>query len=76
MKLADNPLSVAGMMLELVLMLLINYSPWGNAILDTSPVPSGLWLFIIPLAFGMIALEEGRKWLVRRALPNALNTAI
>jgi len=76
MKLTDNPLIVAGVTLELVLLLLINYSPWGNAILDTSPVPSGLWLFVVPLALGMIALEETRKWLVRRSLPDASNTAI
>jgi Cation transporting ATPase, C-terminus len=64
----DNRLIVWGVGLELALLLLINYSPWGNMILDTAPVPAGLWLFFIPLAAGMLMLEEARKWLVRRSL--------
>jgi calcium-translocating P-type ATPase len=68
--LTDNRLIVWGVGLEVALLLLINYTPWGNMILDTAPVPSGLWLFVIPLAVGMLVLEEARKWLVRRSLPN------
>ncbi len=70
----DNRLIVWGVGLELALLLLINYTPWGNTILDTAPVPLGLWLFVIPFAIGMLVLEEARKWLARRSLPNASNT--
>ena len=70
MNFADNRLIIWGVGLELALLLLINYSPWANAILDTAPVPATLWLFIVPLAVGMLTLEELRKWLVRRSLPN------
>ena len=66
-------LIVWGVGLELALLLLINYTSSGNMILDTAPVPSRLWLFVIPFAAGMLFLEEARKWLVRRSLPNASN---
>jgi sodium/potassium-transporting ATPase subunit alpha len=69
--LTDNRLIICGVALEVAMLLLINYSAWGNTILDTAPVPSGLWLFMIPLAVGMLVLEEVRKWLVRRRLPGA-----
>jgi sodium/potassium-transporting ATPase subunit alpha len=71
--LTDNPLIIWGVALEVALLLLINYTPWGNMILDTAPVPSGLWLFLIPLAVGMLVLEEARKWVVRRSVSNASN---
>ena len=73
-QITDNRLIVWGVGLEVALLLLINYTPWGNMILGTAPVPSELWLFIIPLAVGMLVLEEARKWLVRRSLPSASNT--
>ena len=69
----DNRLILCGVLLELAFLLLINYSAWGNMILDTAPVPPGLWLFVIPMAVGMLVLEEARKWLVRRSLPGASN---
>jgi sodium/potassium-transporting ATPase subunit alpha len=71
--LTNNRLIVWGVGLELALLLLINYTPLGNAILDTAPVPAGLWLFVIPMAAGMFVLEEARKWLVRRYLADASN---
>jgi magnesium-transporting ATPase (P-type) len=73
--LTDNCLILGGVGLELALLLLINYSSWVNAILDTSPVPPGFWPFVIPLPIGMLVLEEARKWLVRKFLRNASDTA-
>ncbi len=70
MNFTDNRLIIWGVGLELALLLLISYSAWGNAILDTAPVPNALWLFVIPLAIGMLILEEVRKWIVRRSLPS------
>ena len=54
--------------------------------LETAPVPSRLWLLLIPCAIVIVALEELRKWVVRRGLrgarrpdgpsPDLLSTAI
>jgi len=64
----NNPLILWGVALELVSLLLINYTPWGNLLLETAAVPVELWLFLLPFAAGMIGLEELRKWFVRRSL--------
>jgi calcium-translocating P-type ATPase len=64
----DNRLILAGVVLEIVLILLINYTTWGNLLLGTAPVPAELWAFLMPFAAGMLVLEEFRKWLVRRRL--------
>jgi hypothetical protein len=57
--------------LEIALILLIDYTPWGNLILGTAPIPGEVWLFVIPFAAGMLALEELRKWIVRRSFRGA-----
>ena len=64
----SNRLILYGVALEIVSLLLINYTPWGNLLLETAPVPPQLWLLLIPCAIGMVALEELRKWVVRRGL--------
>jgi hypothetical protein len=51
--------------MEISLIALIDYTPWGNAVFGTAPIPLTVWLFIIPFAFGMVALEELLKWFVR-----------
>ena len=53
--------------LEIVLVLAINYTPLGNLLLRTSPLGARIWLFIIPFAGAMLALEELRKRLARNA---------
>ena len=68
MKWFDNPIIVAGIVLEIVLVIVIVYSAWGNSLLQTAPVPGKLWAFLIPFAAAMLFLEELRKWLVRRRL--------
>ena len=64
--LLGNRLIVWGVILEIAMVLLIDYTPWGNSLLGTSPVAGVVWLFIVPLAAGLLVLEELRKWLVRR----------
>ena len=64
----SNRLILWGVALEIVSLLLINYTLWGNRLLETAPVPPQLWLLLIPGAIGMVALEELRKWMVRRGL--------
>jgi calcium-translocating P-type ATPase len=61
-----NPLIVWGIAFELVLLLLLAYTPWGNALLGTAPLAAEVWLYIIPFGFGMLLLEELRKAVVRR----------
>jgi sodium/potassium-transporting ATPase subunit alpha len=64
----DNRLIVWGVVLEIGLALMINYTPIGNWLLDTAPVPGELWLLLIVLGAGMLALEELRKWIARKRL--------
>jgi magnesium-transporting ATPase (P-type) len=60
-----NPLILWGVALEIVLVLAINYTPLGNLLLGTSPLAARVWLFIVPFAGAMLALEELRKRLAR-----------
>lgn len=62
-----NPLIAAGIGIEIVLILLITYTPLGHAIFSTAPIGATAWLFMLPFAAAMLAAEELRKWLVRRA---------
>lgn len=61
----SNPLIWLGLGVELLLILVIDYTSWGNAIFGTAPIPVTVWLFVLPFALGMWALEELRKWIVR-----------
>jgi magnesium-transporting ATPase (P-type) len=62
---SGKKLILAGIAAEIALIILIDYTPWGNSLFGTAPIPAAVWLFIIPFALGMLALEELRKWLVR-----------
>jgi len=66
----SNPLILWGIAIELAILVVITYTPAGNSIFGTSPLP--LWVFE-PLALGALVLlliEEGRKiianWLRHR----------
>ena len=63
-----NPLILWGVALELALVLAIQYTPWVNSLLGTSPVVGPVWLLIIPFAAAMLVFEELRKWLIRGPL--------
>ncbi len=62
----SNRLVWVGILAEVTLVLAINYTALGNWIYGTAPSEGALWLFVAPFALGMLALEEGRKWLLRR----------
>jgi magnesium-transporting ATPase (P-type) len=59
--LRGNPLILWGVVLEIGLILAIAYTPWGQAVFGTAPLPMEIWLFMLPLALAMIVLEEARK---------------
>jgi sodium/potassium-transporting ATPase subunit alpha len=63
--LLGNRLILWGVALEIALILLANYTPWGHLLVGTSPVGGLVWLFMIPFAAAMLFLEELRKWLAR-----------
>jgi len=62
----DNPLLLAGIGVELALILAIVYTPTGNAAFGTRPLAWEPWLLMIGLALGFGLLEELRKLLFRR----------
>ena len=66
--LLGNSLIVLGVLSEIALLVLINFTSWGNSLLGTGPVAGEVWAFVVPFALGMFALEELRKWLARRRL--------
>lgn len=66
--LKGNPLICWGIVVEVSLILCIDYAPIGNAIFGTAPLPFAVWLFALPFAFALLALEELRKGLVRHFL--------
>jgi sodium/potassium-transporting ATPase subunit alpha len=61
-----NRLIWYGIIFELVLLVLIDYTPWGNALFGTAPIDASVWLFIILFMPGMLLLEELRKAMVRK----------
>ena len=64
----SNTLIILGVISEIAILLLINYTPWGNSLLGTAPIGEEVWGFVIPFAAGMFILEELRKWFARKRL--------
>ena len=61
-----NNMIIYGIVFELSLLLLIDYTPWGNALFGTAPIGIEVWLYIMLFMPGMLLLEELRKSLVRK----------
>lgn len=65
---STNPLSnrllLAGIGLETAIILAIDYTAWGNQLFGTAPIDMVTWLYMLPFAGGMLALEEVRKRLL------------
>jgi calcium-translocating P-type ATPase len=64
--LGGNWLLPVGVAVEVMLLLGIVYTPWGNALFGTAALPPGAWLRMAPPAVAMLLLEELRKWLAGR----------
>jgi len=62
-----NRLIPVGIAVELVAIVLIDYTVPGQILFGTGAVPVSVWLFVVPFALGMVLLEEVRKWFVRRS---------
>jgi sodium/potassium-transporting ATPase subunit alpha len=50
------------------LLLLIDYTPWGNTLFGTAPIGSNVWLYIIAFMPGALLIKELRKWVVRKMI--------
>ena len=64
-----NRLILAGIAIEIALIVIIDYTAFGQGIFGTAPLDGAVWLFILPFAGLMIVLEEMRKTLAHRLLP-------
>ncbi len=63
-KLFDNPMMLWSIGLQIALIFVLIYTPWGHFIFGTAPLPAKTWLMIIPMAFVMLIFEELRKFFV------------
>jgi sodium/potassium-transporting ATPase subunit alpha len=52
----SNKLVLVGIATELTLILLIDYTPWGNMLFGTAPISARAWLFVVPFALGMVLM--------------------
>ncbi len=64
--LLSNRLILAGVALEIALILFIVYTPSGNRLLGAAPLPATAWVWMVPFAAALLVLEEARTWLARR----------
>lgn len=69
--LGSNRLILAGIVVELLLILAIDYTAWGQTLLGTAAIPASAWLFVLPFALAMLMLEETRKRIVGKRLRGA-----
>jgi magnesium-transporting ATPase (P-type) len=61
----ENPMIWVGIVVEVALILLIDYTGPGQTLLGTAPIHGGVWALVLPFALGMLLMEEGRKAIVR-----------
>jgi calcium-translocating P-type ATPase len=61
----DNPVILAGVLIEVTVMLLIAYTPAGHVVLGTTPLPGWVWIMAVGAAGLMFAAEELRKAMAR-----------
>ncbi len=56
-----------GIAIEIILRLLIVYTPQLQRILGTAPLNLNDWLFLLPFAMLLLFADEFRKWMARRS---------
>lgn len=62
----SNRFLIFGIFCQILLMLFIVYTPWGNLFFHTAPLDLSVWLYMVPFMVAMCLMEEARKWIVRR----------
>ncbi len=62
----SNRLVLAGVFSELLLAAFIIYTPLGNSLFASAPIGINVWLLLIPFAVMLLAIDETRKYFVRR----------
>jgi sodium/potassium-transporting ATPase subunit alpha len=60
-----NPWLLLGMLASLVIAIFVTEVPFVHNVLGTASVPINFWLYPLPLAFGILCMDEARKALVR-----------
>jgi sodium/potassium-transporting ATPase subunit alpha len=60
-----NPYLLLGMMCSLIIAVFVTLEPGIQSIFGTGSVPIEFWLYPLPLAFGVLAMDELRKWAAR-----------
>jgi magnesium-transporting ATPase (P-type) len=61
-----NRLIWIGIAVEIILILAIVYTPFGNQVVGTAPFPAANWLFLIAWIPSLVLVDEIRKALLRR----------
>ncbi|MEK7303090.1 MAG: cation transporting ATPase C-terminal domain-containing protein [Pseudomonadota bacterium] len=61
----NNLNTIPGIALEIILILLIVYTPLGNSLFGTAPIDGDVWLYAISFCLAMLTLDELRKALLR-----------
>ena len=62
----SNRLVLAGIGTELLLAAFIIYTPLGNSLFKSAPIGMNVWLLLMPFALLLLAMDEVRKYVVRR----------
>jgi hypothetical protein len=53
-----NRIIVAGVLVELGLVAVIDYTVWGNTVIGTAPINWTVWLVPLPFAAGLIGADR------------------
>ena len=62
--------------IEILLIVAVDYLPWGNRVFSTAPISVSTWLFALPFAGLMLLADELHKlWLRRTAAPTAASAS-
>jgi magnesium-transporting ATPase (P-type) len=62
-----NKYLLAGIAIEIILVLLILYTPPLQRIFGKAPLNLNEWLFLLPFAVLLLFADEFRKWIARRS---------
>jgi len=60
-----NRLLLMGIVFEIILQIVLVYTPVGQMLFALAPIPLSVWLFLVPFAILLFMAEEGRKMIVR-----------